>query len=125
MLFNKVFSNKSRERIPNKIMKNKKESLKPKEESLEDPDLVYIKEMLRRALAYEPKEHECLESKPAVCPLCGSSDIADYVFGYPVMSFDPARRIDPKKIILGGCVLPNFPPEWRCTHCNTDFFLKR
>lgn len=57
------------------------------------------------------------------CPYCGSTDTARYLYGYPVFGDDLRKKIEEKKIILGGCEIDptGNMPRRRCNHCGKDF----
>lgn len=62
-------------------------------------------------------------TKPDSCPQCGSSKIADILYGYPHFGEELDRDIAAGKIVLGGCIhYEGASPEWRCTMCGFDFY---
>lgn len=62
-------------------------------------------------------------SKPRKCPVCGSTKIAEIVYGLP--NFESVRDdLDSGKIFLGGCCvnLDGSDPKWKCADCWTNLF---
>lgn len=49
------------------------------------------------------------------CPVCGAGDVALVVWGLP--SHDDVERAGEEGIALGGCVVPEDPPNFRCCLC--------
>ena len=51
------------------------------------------------------------------CPKCKSKNLAKFLYGLP-RSIEPfEKRIEEKKIILGGCSTDWDSPNWRCNDC--------
>jgi len=63
--------------------------------------------------------------KPATCPHCGSSRVADILYGYPAFSEALEQDLAAGRITLGGCCVSDDDPVWRCTACRTDIYEKR
>jgi hypothetical protein len=50
--------------------------------------------------------------KTSPCPSCGSiGSLRRIIWGLP------SQAIDLKKLAVGGCCIPESPPEWACTEC--------
>jgi len=64
------------------------------------------------------------KTKPNKCPMCGSSRIADILYGYCKFSKELENAVRTGKVVLGGCVLTGNEPTWQCVDCNTTFFRK-
>ncbi len=58
--------------------------------------------------------------KPRKCPKCGSSTIANILYGMPIWDERLQEKLDTNKTVLGGCVICDDDPEWHCTNCNSD-----
>ncbi len=71
----------------------------------------------------EKKEHRNIRisQKPNYCLVCGSENIASYLYGMPVFSKKLENDIDEGKVILGGCCITDFDLSWACMNCKTDF----
>ena len=68
------------------------------------------------------KKRHKFSSKPEKCPECGSTHILEIMYGFPAHIAVEQERAG--KIILGGCIVDEGNPKWRCIECNTDFFFK-
>lgn len=55
------------------------------------------------------------------CPKCGSENIAEIFWGMPAMDEDLERRIEEGKIVIGGCCITGFAPDWHCNDCGCEF----
>lgn len=62
------------------------------------------------------------KGKPAACPKCGSSRIAQILYGYVIISEALERELKEGKIVLGGCEVTDRDPSWQCTECNIEIF---
>lgn len=53
------------------------------------------------------------------CPNCGKSWIAEILWGLPG-DYDKylEEQIERKEIILGGCLVTDNDPKWKCNDCN-------
>ena len=60
--------------------------------------------------------------KPRKCPQCGSSRIANILYGMPEFSPEFEKRIEDGKIALGGCCISNDDPVWKCVECEADIY---
>ena len=77
-------------------------------------------------------------TKPGKCPNCGSTTIADILYGLPVIQeqkkyylgtnnyfkLDPTleKKLKEGKIVLGGCFYHSSMPKWFCKNCKTKIF---
>ena len=59
---------------------------------------------------------------PRKCPQCGSSRIANILYGMPEFSPEFEKRIEDGKIALGGCCISNDDPVWKCVECEADIY---
>lgn len=51
------------------------------------------------------------------CPTCNSSEgVREFLYGMP------SQEPDPKKYVVGGCVISDDMPDYRCLNCSTDFY---
>ncbi len=55
------------------------------------------------------------------CPRCGSSDVAEYLWGLPAFSEQLEKDMADHKIILGGCCITGNDPSAHCNTCGKDF----
>jgi rubredoxin len=62
--------------------------------------------------------------KPRRCPACRSSKIATIQYGLPAISEKLFQDVAEGKLILGGCVIHDGLPDWRCSECGLDCFKK-
>jgi hypothetical protein len=60
--------------------------------------------------------------KPDKCSECGSSKIAEILYGLPVFSLGLEKKINKNKIFLGGCCVSGNDPLWKCIDCGTVIF---
>jgi hypothetical protein len=58
--------------------------------------------------------------KPRECPSCGSTRIADIMYGLPAFDQKMQRDIEEGKIVLGGCCIAPDSPVWKCLDCGLD-----
>jgi DNA-directed RNA polymerase subunit RPC12/RpoP len=56
------------------------------------------------------------------CPKCGSQDIINIVYGYPLPS--TTKKAERGEIFLGGCCVSPDNPDFKCRGCGKEF-LKR
>lgn len=62
------------------------------------------------------------KKKPQICQRCGSTKIADIVYGLPAYDEELERYLNDGKIILGGCCFSKDSPQWECCECHAQFF---
>ncbi len=65
------------------------------------------------------------KTKPKKCPVCGSKKIAKILYGYTIFSEKLDKEIKEGKIVLGGCIISDDDPTWKCIACNTKFYKKK
>jgi len=51
------------------------------------------------------------------CPECGSSSVAEILWGYIANMRELEKELDKKKIVLGGCIVTDHDPKWECNDC--------
>lgn len=61
-------------------------------------------------------------SKPEKCPSCGSTRIADIMYGLPVFSKELEDDLTSGKIALGGYCVTSGDPRWKCTDCDESIY---
>lgn len=54
--------------------------------------------------------------RPAACPVCGAPDARRIVYGLPA-----PELFDDPDIALGGCLVAEDAPRFRCRACSTEF----
>ncbi len=55
------------------------------------------------------------------CPACGSDQILEIIYGLPATTEKLERELEKKTIILGGCMMHENAPLWKCGKCNCTF----
>ena len=69
----------------------------------------------------EELQARCRACKLETCPSCGSATVADIIYGFPAMWCPKLRKkLDERKVVLGGCCITNNDPAWHCTSCGLD-----
>lgn len=63
-----------------------------------------------------------VNQKPSACPFCLEKTIATILWGKPHMTPALEKKIASGEVILGGCVIPENAPTWKCAHCGATFF---
>lgn len=53
------------------------------------------------------------------CPKCGSCEVVAIVYGLPLESLEKAA--EKGQVELGGCVIMEDSPDFRCKSCNAGF----
>lgn len=56
-----------------------------------------------------------------MCPACGSSHAARYLYGEPAADRMLETRIRDGQVVLGGCVIRDDQPDFRCNECGFGF----
>jgi hypothetical protein len=59
------------------------------------------------------------KSSPTKCPTCGSTHLTPIMYGYP--SPKALTNAEEGRVILGGCVVYNDSPTWKCNGCGRSF----
>jgi hypothetical protein len=62
------------------------------------------------------------ENRPNQCPVCGGDHLAIFVYGY--LDEIDCAAIDRGDIILGGCSIDDYSPNWMCNNCNLFMYSK-
>ncbi len=75
----------------------------------------------RAATSREPARMEVSEA-PRSCPVCGKKTIAPIMYGLPNFTEELERDVREGKIVLGGCVVTDHDPQWKCTSCGALFY---
>ena len=60
--------------------------------------------------------------KPKKCPSCGSTRIADIMYGLPAFSTELENNLNSGKIVLGGCCVSGDDPRWQCADCHASIY---
>lgn len=63
--------------------------------------------------------------KPAKCPTCGGQPVARIQRGYPNFNQQLSDDLAAGKVVLGGCVVTDDDPRWKCTQCGQEIFTSR
>ena len=51
------------------------------------------------------------------CPNCKKEWIAEILWGYPADMESLEESLEKKEIVLGGCLVTNHDPKWKCNDC--------
>jgi hypothetical protein len=62
--------------------------------------------------------------KPEKCPACGSLRIVTFLYGEPAFSKELMAEINVGKVMLGGCCIAGYDPDWECLDCKAEIFQK-
>lgn len=57
------------------------------------------------------------EKKPN-CPQCNSKNVAWILWGLPADMESLEKELDQGRIVLGGCLVSNNDPKWKCNDCH-------
>ena len=57
--------------------------------------------------------------EPPKCPKCGSAKALPISYGFP--SAETLKAAQEGKIILGGCMIADGAPIWRCDQCGHEW----
>jgi hypothetical protein len=55
--------------------------------------------------------------RPAACPACGHSPVAEISYGYPAPSPELDEKLKKGTVVLGGCEITGDDPAWLCGEC--------
>ena len=55
------------------------------------------------------------------CPKCKSKNVCKIIYGYVNLDEQIQLEIDRKKIELGGCIIGENSPEFRCNDCQSEW----
>ena len=58
------------------------------------------------------------------CSHCGSSHLSRYLYGLIVMDKELKEKESKGEIVLGGCVVGDDSPQFRCMNCGVDLIKK-
>ena len=70
---------------------------------------------------YERIERTC---KPRKCPACASGPVETILYGMPAFSEELRRDLDEGRITLGGCIVSDDDPRWKCAACGQPIWQK-
>jgi len=62
-------------------------------------------------------------SKPVMCPTCGGKPVARIQRGMPNYSQKLMDDLAAGKVVLGGCVVTDDDPQWKCTQCGQEIWV--
>ena len=62
-----------------------------------------------------------IKNKPVICPICGSTNVAKYLFGLIAYDEKLEEQLEKNEIILGGCCIEKDSPKFHCNECEEDF----
>ena len=61
--------------------------------------------------------------KPRQCPQCGAKKVVPIVYGMPAES--TIEEAEKGKLALGGCIVTDDDPSWKCTVCDAHIYHER
>lgn len=61
------------------------------------------------------------KKKTLICPICGSTNIASYLFGMPAYDEELEEKLANNEVVLGGCCIMPDSPAYHCNECEEDF----
>jgi primosomal protein N' len=61
------------------------------------------------------------EDESIICPKCKSNSIAEIFYGLPNFTEELNKKIEDKKIVLGGCEISWDNPIYHCNDCKNEF----
>lgn len=62
-----------------------------------------------------------METSPVKCPNCGSTNIAEILWGLPASTDELKKRLGEGKVVLGGCCISDDDPRYQCIECMSAF----
>ena len=65
------------------------------------------------------------QPSPVACPDCGSENVARYLYGEPAGSARFDGEMAAGRTLLGGCVIGDEQPDFRCNACGRQFADRR
>lgn len=60
--------------------------------------------------------------KPRRCPSCKHDPVSSILYGMPAYDEDMQRKIETGHLVLGGCVVSEDHPSWKCTGCGLEIW---
>jgi hypothetical protein len=66
------------------------------------------------------KSPSSYKRKPKKCPRCKSEKVATILYGFPDLSDDLTAKLNAGKIAIGGCVIEDGAPKWKCVDCQLE-----
>ena len=63
--------------------------------------------------------------KPEICTHCGSSRIANILYGLPGFSKELREDLDEGRVVLGGCMVSEDNPKWACADCGARYSAEK
>jgi len=58
------------------------------------------------------------------CSHCGSTHVAKYLYGKPHFTPSLNEKIDKGEVVLGGCMVSEASPKYKCLDCGTKLYIK-
>jgi hypothetical protein len=59
--------------------------------------------------------------QPETCIHCGSTRIAEILYGLPAFSDELQERLNQGSVVLGGCMVSEDNPKWACADCGARY----
>jgi predicted RNA-binding Zn-ribbon protein involved in translation (DUF1610 family) len=64
-------------------------------------------------------------TRPAKCPNCGHSPVAEILWGMPAFSEKLEADLKAGRVKLGGCIVSDDDPAWECQKCGVAIYRKQ
>lgn len=64
---------------------------------------------------------EVADNKTRNCPQCGSSNVAEILWGMPAYDEELEKKLADGSVVLGGCCISPADPDWHCNDCGCEF----
>ena len=62
------------------------------------------------------------KEQPATCPECNLEKIAYILRGMPNFTDEMKRQLDAGEVVLGGCLIRDDMPRWKCAACGAQVY---
>jgi 5-methylcytosine-specific restriction protein A len=85
---------------------------------------------LRDLVGLAPRDRDGAAQKheysraPKKCPECGSDRVARILWGMVLPDKALREEMDAGQVVLGGCVVSDYDPSWRCMDCGASMYRK-
>jgi hypothetical protein len=64
-------------------------------------------------------------TQPKRCPKCGHSPVAEILWGMPASSEKLDADLEAGRVTLGGCIVSDDDPAWKCKECGVVIYRRR
>ena len=56
-----------------------------------------------------------------ICPICNGKNVAFILYGYFAPTKEITKGLDENKMVVGGCLVSEISPKWKCTDCSRSW----